>query len=140
MKAGRQQAFAKAADPGNRSAGQEVNYFEHENGGNPVSQVQSSDFAKGLFFFSIYLKINVGCQALLAVLPSALPCTVVINFPQIKNRQVQVVGSQRLTSTGFSKLFCTFFSSKTKLGLQLYPRFLQGKSLYTIGRILVFPH
>lgn len=66
----------------------------------------------------------------LVVLPSALPCTVVFNCAQNKGRQVQVVGPQRLTSTGFSKLFCTFFSSETKLGLQLYPRFLQGKSLY----------
>lgn len=41
-------------------AGQEVNYFEHYNGGNPVSQLQSSDLIKGLFFFKLYLKVNVG--------------------------------------------------------------------------------
>ena len=41
-------------------AGQEVNYFEHDNGGNPVSQLQSSDLTKGLFFFRLYLKVNVG--------------------------------------------------------------------------------
>lgn len=40
-------------------AGQ-INYFEHYNGGNPVSQLQSSDFTKGLFFFSFYLKVKVG--------------------------------------------------------------------------------
>ena len=28
---------------------------------------------------------------ILAVLPSALPCTVNINFPQIKRKQVQVI-------------------------------------------------
>ena len=39
------------------------------------------------------------------VLPLALPGTGVINSPQIKSRQVQGVGSQYLTSTGFSKLF-----------------------------------
>lgn len=74
----------------------------------------------------------------LAVLPSALPWTVVINFPQIKSRQVQVVGSQRLTSTGFSKLFCTFFSSETKLGLQLYPRFLQGRAFIQLDTFWFF--
>lgn len=42
------------------SAGQEVHYFEHYNGGNPVSQLQSSDFTKGLFFFSLDLKANGG--------------------------------------------------------------------------------
>ena len=58
----RQQAFAKGSCSGlfRVFAGQEVNYFEHYNGGNPVSQLQSSDFTKGLFFFSFYLKVNVG--------------------------------------------------------------------------------
>lgn len=121
-------------------AGQEVNYFEHYNGGNPVSQLQSSDFTKGLFFFSFYLKINIGWTPRWKTLgcptiSSALHCYQLSSY---QNRQV--VGSQRLTSTGFSKLFCTFLSSETKLGLQLYPHFLQGKSLYTIGHILVFPH
>lgn len=45
------------------------------------------------------------------------------------------MASQCLTSTGFSILFCTIFSSKTKLGLQLYSCFffffLQEKNLYT---------
>lgn len=58
----RQQAFAQGSCSGlfRVFAGQEVNYFEHYNGGNPVSQLQSSDFTKGLFFFSFYLKVNVG--------------------------------------------------------------------------------
>lgn len=45
----------------------------------------------------------------------------------------------RLTSTGCSKLFCPFFSRETKLGPQLYSCVWQGKSLYTIGRVLVCP-
>lgn len=67
-----------------------------------------------------------------------LPCTVVA-VPQIKDAGT-VVSLQHLTSTGFSNLFCKFFSSKTKVGLQLYPCFLQGKSLYTMRLILNFPH
>lgn len=60
MITGKQQAFAKGSCSRlfRASAGQEVNYFEHYNGGNPVSQLQSSDFTKGLFFFSFYLKVN----------------------------------------------------------------------------------
>lgn len=62
MKAGRRwQAFAQVSCSRlfRVFAGQEVNYFEHYNGGNPVSQLQSSDFTEGLFFFSFYLKVNV---------------------------------------------------------------------------------
>lgn len=62
MKAGKRlQAFAKGSCSRlfRVSVGQ-VNYFEHYNGGNPVSQLQSSDFTKGLFFFSFYLKVKVG--------------------------------------------------------------------------------
>lgn len=46
------------------SAGQEVHYFEHYNEGNPVSQLQNSDFTKGLFFFSLDLKANGGLWTL----------------------------------------------------------------------------
>lgn len=63
MKAGkRQQSFAKGSCSRlfRVFAGQEVDYFENYNGGNPVSQLQSSDFTKGLFFFSFYLNINIG--------------------------------------------------------------------------------
>lgn len=61
MITGKQQAFAKGSCSRffRASAGQEVNYFEHYNGGNPVSQLQSSDFTKGLFFFSFYLKVKM---------------------------------------------------------------------------------
>lgn len=57
-----QQAFAKGSCSRlfRVFAGREVVYFEHYNGGNPVSQLQSSDFTKVLFFFSFYLKVNIG--------------------------------------------------------------------------------
>lgn len=119
-------------------AGQEVNYFEHHKGGNPVSQLQSSDFTKGCFSSAFTRRVT------LDGLPDGK--TIRLSYHQLCLALLstflvsKVVGSQHLTSTGFSKLFCTFFSSETKLGLQLYPCSWQGKSLYTIGRILVFPH
>lgn len=122
MVAGKQQPFVKG-----RCSGLFCN------GGNPVVQPQ------GVFLFSFYLKVSTGqwtpdencCPNI-----TPLPCTVV-DVPQIKDAGT-VVSLQHLTSTGFSNLFCKFFSSKTKLGLQLYPCFLQGKSLYIMRLILRF--
>ena len=48
------------------------------------------------------------------------------------------MGSQRLTSTGFSKLFCTFFSSETKLGLQLYSRSCKGRAFIQLDTFWFF--
>lgn len=78
MQAGQgQQAWRKAALrllPG--FAGQEVNHHERYNLGYPVSQLQRSDPAEGVFPF----KDERPGGALLAIPPSALPCTEVTPF------------------------------------------------------------
>lgn len=91
MEAGkRQQAFANGSCSRlfRVFAGQEVKYLEHNDGGSPVSQQQSSCFTKGLFFPP---EDGLPHGEILAVLPSALLGTVNINFPQIKRKQVQVI-------------------------------------------------
>ena len=40
--------------------------------------------------------------------PRALRYSMVINFPQVKSRQVQVTGSQPLTSAGFTIILYIF--------------------------------
>ena len=107
-----------------------IHYFEQYNEGNPVSQLQSSDLTRACFS----LENGLLTGELLAVLPSALPCTVVTNFPQAKSWQVWVAASQHLTSNGFSKLFCTFFSNVSKLSLYIWIRICRCVRLWFRGR------
>lgn len=66
----------------------------------------------------------------------ALPCSVVINLPHLKNRQEKVVGSH-LTLTSFSVVFY-IFQQWNQTGSSAFFLLLAGKTVFTIRHVFCF--